>query len=123
MRPRPGQAGEKAAEKELKRRGMTLLERNVRAGGGEIDLVGLHGEVFVFVEVKSRSSTAFGDPAEAVDYAKRQKVVRAARAFLAGKGLAGRSRRYDVASVMLDDRGRAREVRWIESAFDEGEAR
>ena len=123
MRPRPGQAGEEAAEKELRRRGMTLLERNVRAAGGEIDLVALDGETLVFVEVKSRSSTAFGDPAEAVDARKRQNIVRAARSLLQGKGLLGRPRRYDVASVLLDERGRALSIRWTEGAFDEVEAR
>ena len=123
MRPRPGQAGEKAAEKELRRRGMTLLARNVREAGAEIDLVALDGDTFVFVEVKSRRTATFGDPAEAVDVAKRRNVVRAARAFLAKRRLADRSRRYDVAAVLLDERGRATSLRWTEAAFDEGEAR
>ncbi|MHC4472962.1 MAG: YraN family protein [Planctomycetota bacterium] len=119
----PGRAGERAAEKELRRRGMKVLERNLRSGGSELDLVALDGETFVFVEVKSRSSAAHGDPAEAVDLAKRRRVVRAARAFLAGKRLMDRPRRYDVAAVMLDEKGRASSVRWTEGAFDEGEAR
>ena len=123
MRPRPGQAGEKAAEKELRRRGMTLLARNVREAGAEIDLVALDGDTFVFVAVKSRRTATFGDPAEAVDVAKRRNVVRAARAFLAKRRLADRSRRYDVAAVLLDERGRATSLRWTEAAFDEGEAR
>jgi putative endonuclease len=102
---------------------MSLLERNLRAGGGEIDLVALSGETLVFVEVKSRSSTAFGEPAEAVDRAKRRRLVRAARAFLAGKRMLDRPRRYDVASVMLDEKGKPESVSWTEAAFDEGDAR
>ena len=114
-----GAAGERAAERELKRRRMVLLERNVRAGGGEIDLVALDRDTLVFVEVKSRSSAAFGEPAEAVDAAKRGRIVRAARAFLARKRMLDRPRRYDVAAVLLDENGRPATIDWISGAFDE----
>jgi len=114
-----GAAGERAAERELKRRRMLLLERNVRAGGGEIDLVALDRDTLVFIEVKSRSSAAFGEPAEAVDAAKRTRIVRAARAFMKRKGLLDRPRRYDVAAVMLDEKGRPASIDWISGAFDE----
>jgi putative endonuclease len=100
---------------------MTLLERNLRAAGGEIDLVALCGGTIVFVEVKARSSDAFGTPEEAVDFGKRRTVVRAAREFLRRKGLSDRPRRYDVAAVRLGEKGRPEEVRWTEAAFDEGE--
>lgn len=100
---------------------MTLLERNVRAAGGEIDLVALDGDVVVIVEVKSRSTDAFGTPDEAVDRRKIVNVVRAARSFLKGKGLLDRRRRYDLASVRLDIRGAPVSVTWTKAAFDEGE--
>jgi putative endonuclease len=115
-----GDAGEKAAAKELRRLGMTLLEKNLRSAGAEIDLVALDGETVVFVEVKARSSAAFGAPAEAVDSRKRSRIVRAARGFLRRKGLGDHRRRYDVASVTLDGDGRPTAVHWIRAAFDEG---
>jgi putative endonuclease len=116
---RRGRAGEKAAERELKKRRMVLLERNLRVAGAEIDLVALDGRTFVFVEVKARSASSRTKPEEAVDRAKRRNVVRGARAFLKGKGLLSEPRRYDVAAVELDARGKPVAVRWTEGAFDE----
>jgi putative endonuclease len=112
-----GDAGEKAAARELRRQGMVLLERNVRVAGAEIDLVALDRETVVFVEVKARSGESFGAPAEAVDRRKQARISRASRAFLASSGLAGRPVRYDVASVTLDASGRPQRVRWIRAAF------
>jgi putative endonuclease len=99
---------------------MTVLERNLLAGGAEIDLVALDGEVLVFVEVKARSSETHGAPEEAVDTGKQRRIVRAARAFLGQKKLSDRPRRYDIAAVRLDDKGQAESVRWTKAAFDEG---
>ena len=118
---RPGREGEKAAEKEARRLGMTVLERNLRAAGGEIDLVALDRDTLVFIEVKSRRSNAYGTPEESVDFEKRRHVILAARSFLKRKRLLDRRRRYDIAAVKLDASGRALEVRWTRAAFDEGE--
>jgi putative endonuclease len=118
-----GEAGEAAAARELSRQGMTLLERNLRSAGAEIDLVGLDGRTIVFIEVKARSSEAFGTPEEAVDREKRRRIVRAARAFLRRKGLSRQPCRYDIAAVDLDAQGRPVAVRWTRAAFDEGDMR
>ncbi len=119
MNLRRGRAGERAAERELRRRGLILLERNVRAGRGEIDLVALDGGTIVIVEVKARSPAALETPEEAVDRRKRRSLILAARSFLARKRLLHLPRRYDVAAVLLDDRGRAAGIRWTKAAFDE----
>ncbi len=116
-----GEAGETAAARELARQGMTLLERNLRSAGAEVDLVALDGDTIVFVEVKARSSDAFGTAEEAVDRDKRRRIVRAARAFLRRKGLSRQPCRYDIAAVDLDARGRPTAVRWTRGAFDEGD--
>ena len=71
-----GRAGERAAEKEARRRGMTVLERNLVVSGAEIDLVALDGEVLVFVEVKARRSDSHGTPEEFVDREKRGRIIR-----------------------------------------------
>lgn len=118
---RSGRAGEREAERELSRRGMTLLERNVRLKGAEIDLLALDGKTIVIIEVKARSSSAFGTPEEAVDRKKQRSLVRGARTFLAGKGLLDRARRYDIAAVHLDEEGHATVTGWTKAAFDEGE--
>jgi putative endonuclease len=120
---RPGEAGERAAEKELKRLRMTLLERNLRSAGAEIDLIALDGKTIVFVEVKSRSTGARVGPVEAVDGTKQRHIIRGAWAFLRRKGLTDQPRRYDIAAVTLGDDGRPISVSWMKAAFDEGAAR
>ena len=65
-----GARGERLAERHLVRSGLTLLDRNWRCPQGEIDLVLRDGDEVVFVEVKTRSSVAFGHPLEAITAAK-----------------------------------------------------
>ena len=67
----------------MRRHGYKVLYRRFRPReGGEIDLVCRHADTLVFVEVKTRSSTAFGRPADAVDAEKQALIGRGARAWL-----------------------------------------
>ena len=59
-----------------------ILESNYRSRTGEIDIVAKDGEYYVFVEVKYRTTTRSGHPAEAVDYRKQQKITNTARLYL-----------------------------------------
>ncbi|HID55979.1 TPA: YraN family protein, partial [Candidatus Poribacteria bacterium] len=59
-----GLLGEEIAADFLRRKGYRLLERNIRIGRGEIDLVALDGETLVFVEVKTRKGLRYGHPSE-----------------------------------------------------------
>ena len=59
--------GELKAAEDLGRKGYQVLERNLRTPYGEIDLVALQDECLLFIEVKTRSSQAFGYPEQAVD--------------------------------------------------------
>ena len=76
-----GARGERIAERHLVRRGLTLLDRNWRCPQGEIDLVLRDGDELVFVEVKTRSSVAFGHPLEAITAAKLARLRRLAGAW------------------------------------------
>jgi len=76
-----GQRGERIAERHLVARGMTVLDRNWRCPQGEIDLVLRDGDVTVFVEVKTRTSTAFGHPLEAITVQKLARLRRLAGAW------------------------------------------
>lgn len=78
-----GQFGERLAAARLVQDGLVLRERNWRCSDGEIDIVATDGDVLVFVEVKTRSGTAFGDPAEAVVAAKAARLRRLAVRWLA----------------------------------------
>ncbi len=101
-----------------------MLERNWRCRQGELDLVAAKDDITVFCEVKTRSSDAFGSPAEAVTGTKRMRLRRLAAAWLLSDrtGLQGSRRarvgtvRFDVASVMVEPEGGLR-VEVIEGAF------
>lgn len=73
-----GRRGERLAERHLLARGYRLVERNWRCRQGEIDLVVRDGDALVFVEVKTRTSTAFGHPFEAITPAKLARLRRLA---------------------------------------------
>ena len=81
-----GAAGEMRAAKLLARRGYRIVERNVRVGGVEVDLIVRRGPLIAFVEVKTRRSMAFGRPELAVDAAKQARLVRAAAGARRGPG-------------------------------------
>ncbi len=108
-----GAAGEEAAAAALRRAGWTLLDRNVRVGRGEIDLIMERGGVLGFVEVKTRSGRGGGTPEEGVDGRKRRRFATAVEAFLARKGLAAAPRVLLVAAVDADGDGHPRAVRVV----------
>ena len=70
-----GKWGEDLAERELRRRGYVVLERNQRVGRGEVDLVARHGGTVVLVEVKTRRTSTFGEARDAISSAKARRLV------------------------------------------------
>src|ERR671939_2192923 len=77
-----GRAAERRAAWHYRLRGYRILARNVRAGGVELDLVVRRGSRLLFVEVKEKTGRSHGDPLEAVDERKRQRLRRGAEAWL-----------------------------------------
>ena len=104
-RRRTGSLGERAAERHLRDAGMGIVARGFRFRGGEIDLIARDGEELVFVEVKTRTSEDFGDPAESVTRAKQRKLFHAAAFFLQSRGLMQHPCRFDVISIRLGKDG------------------
>ncbi|WP_136611342.1 YraN family protein [Sinomonas albida] len=96
---RLGQRGERLAEDYLRAAGAVILDRNWRCKEGELDLVALDGGVLVAVEVKTRSSWAYGHPFEAVDAAKLGRVARLASSWAREHPVAHLGRRVDVIAV------------------------
>jgi putative endonuclease len=109
-----GAAAEDTAAAYLVAQGMKLLERNYRCRFGEIDLIVQDGRTLVFVEVRQRSSAAFGGAAESITPAKQRKLLRAARHYMA-QHRDFPDCRFD--AVLLD--GRAQTVDWLRNAFGE----
>jgi putative endonuclease len=101
-RRRLGADGERAAERALRQRGYTILERNYRCPIGEVDLVALHRGAVVFVEVKTVRRTLFGGPDEAVGRRKQRQIARVAEHYLAARRLYERDVRFDVVGVCLE---------------------
>jgi putative endonuclease len=84
-------------------RGYTVLDRNWRCREGEIDLVLAHGATLVFCEVKTRSSTAYGTPAEAVTRTKQLRLRRLAMRWVDVHQVRPSTMRFDVAGVIGTD--------------------
>ena len=94
-----GASGEAAVASWYEARGYEIVVRNWRCRDGELDLVVRNGRVFVFCEVKTRTSDAFGAPVEAVTRAKQARLRRLAARWLTEAPLRPREIRFDVASV------------------------
>jgi putative endonuclease len=100
-----GREGEDLAEDYLHKHGYVILVRNARTPYGEIDIIARQGPVTVFVEVKTRRSTKYGWPEEAVQTQKQARLIASAEAYLqANPDLEG-DWRIDVIAIQLE-RGR-----------------
>lgn len=111
-----GRAGEDAACAELILQGFDIVERNWRVREGEVDVIARRGDLLVFAEVKSRTTTTFGEPEESVTPAKTRKLRSLAAQYLATGSGHGQVR-FDVIAVMLDQGGEVLELRHIPDAF------
>lgn len=112
-----GKRGEDLACAELERLGYAIVARRFRTRVGEIDIVARDGGVLVFVEVKTRRSTAFGTPLEAVTFTKRRRLCAMAGEYLARQARGARCR-FDVVAVSLN--GGTVRIDVVRSAFDLG---
>jgi len=110
-----GRFGEQVAVEHLEKTGLEVLSRNWRCTEGELDIVAREGDALVFCEVKTRSSTRFGDPAEAVNADKMTRIRRLALRWLAVHGVSGRELRFDVITVLRASDGVR--VRHLRGAF------
>jgi putative endonuclease len=97
-----GALGEQAVTDFLISQNIKVIERNWRIREGEIDIIALNKSgVFSFIEVKTRSSVAFGHPFEAINRDKAHRMQRLALAWLATHGCLGCEYQIDVAAVLL----------------------
>lgn len=131
-RPSPGHAslgkrGEDYAARYLKRLGYHVVGRQVDLHVGELDIVAVDfnavdtktddRRTIVFVEVKTRTSTAAGSPAEAVDDLRQERMTRAALAYLKSHGLLEYRARFDVIALTWPEGAREPTVEHIQNAF------
>ena len=107
-----GNEGEQAACDFLSAKGWKILDRNVRRGRGEIDIIARKRKTTAFIEVKRRRNTAYGRPAEAVNLQKQLRIAQAAALYMQEKGLENANLRFDIIEILSG------EIRHIEGAFD-----
>lgn len=97
---RLGRRGEELAARHLAGLGMVVLDRNWRCEAGEIDLVLRDGRVLVICEVKTRTSTAYGTPLEAVDQRKADRLRRLGARWLLSHSCHPDDVRVDLVGVL-----------------------
>lgn len=109
-----GKQGEQWALQFLKAKGYTILETNWRHEKEEVDIIARDKDELVIVEVKTRSTDAFGDPEEAVTPQKARRLIRAAEAYVLKHNL-DIDTRFDIISILVKNGKRT--IRHITDAF------
>jgi len=115
----PGERGRRAEDRAiayLVGAGLRVLDRNVRAGRGEIDVIMRDGPALVFVEVRCRRSAKYGGAAETIGPVKQRRLIAAAHRFLqAHRPYRDCPCRFDVVEILGEESDA--EVKWIRDAF------
>ena len=112
---RSGDHAEALAAAYLERQGLQIVERNYRCRQGEIDLIMRENGTLVFVEVRLRSNSRFGGAAESITQQKQEKILQAARHYLAGQRKLPQCRFDAVLLGALD----GDTIEWLKNAFTE----
>lgn len=95
-----GRMGENLAADFLQKKGFTVVARNYRFGKAEIDLIVERGDWLLFIEVKTRSSTDYGEPEEFVSSLQVNRIFDAAEEYIFKCDWQGNIR-FDVVSIKL----------------------
>lgn len=114
-----GNRAEQAARRFLSKQGLTLITRNYAWRGGELDLVMKDAGTLVFIEVRYRTRSGFGNSAESITWRKQQKLIRTAQHFLQQYRLTDKSAcRFDIITAEPDSsRQGTLQIGWIKNAF------
>jgi putative endonuclease len=114
MSLKTGYAAEQEARNYLLTQGLQWVESNYRSPWGEIDLIMRDKTDFVFVEVRVRSSQAFGGALSSVTHSKQRKLIKTTSHYLLTKKIQDK---YPVRFDVLGFEGRELEIMWIKNAF------
>lgn len=112
-----GKLGEDEAVRLLSEKGYRIECRNYQTPYGELDIVARDGRILVFVEVKSRIDSSYGNGLEAVTRQKRRHLARAALLYLCRHHMRHEMCRFDVMALAFDRRGVLAKVHHIIDAF------
>ncbi len=98
-----GKTGETIASNYLQKKGYRIIDRNFKARYGELDIICIHKNTLVFVEVKTRIGTEFGLPEESVTPKKLREVIQTAQYYILSHAGLPESLRIDVIGIELDE--------------------
>lgn len=114
-----GILGEKLAGEFLEKRNYRILETNYRCPEGEIDIIALHGDTLVFIEVRTRKSPDFGSPEESITPLKKSRLITVAAQYCQTHDNLPASQRIDFVAVRLKKNGQLANIKHIENAVCE----
>jgi len=117
MRKELGRQGEERAARYLRKKGYKILDRNYYTRYGELDIVCEYKREIIFVEVKTRKSLKYGTPEEAITYRKMNHIKKAALIYLNEKEQAYVGIRFDVLTIIVDEKNKKLLINHIENAF------
>ena len=98
-----GKKGENLAEQFLRKKGYQIIERNFYTKQGEIDIIAKEQKEYVFVEVKTRRNTKYGEPIESVNNRKIRHLKKAIRFYLYLHALENCNMRLDVIEIKIEN--------------------
>ena len=98
-----GNIGEKLAKEYLIKKGYEIIKNNYYCKQGEIDIICKKDGYLVFVEVKTRVGTSFGKPAEAINFNKKNHLLKSAKHYLYKNKLESEFIRFDVVEVLISE--------------------
>lgn len=111
-----GNFGESLAVDHLREAGLRIVKRNYRCPKGEIDIIAQDGDLFIFVEVRLRTSNVRGFAEESIDQRKAQKLQDIATYYLLQYGYRDWPPvRFDIVAIKWE--GEEPDIRWIQAAF------
>lgn len=109
-----GKAGESLAVEHLRSKKHQILVTNYRFGRNEVDIISLDRKEIVFTEVKTRNSTFFGCPAEAISRSKQRQIINVANQYIQKEDI-DLEVRFDIIGIILNVH--QKELDHIENAF------
>jgi len=109
-----GKKGEQLAVDYLLKKGFEILERNYRFDKAEVDIIAKKEETLAIVEVKTRSTSDFGDPQDFVKPKQIQRLVKAVNEYVLEHGLEV-DVRFDIIAIVKDNKSFS--IEHLENAF------
>lgn len=117
MKREVGNYGEGIAADYVEKMGYNILKKNFKCSAGEIDIIAFKDKVLCFIEVKSRYSSQYGLPREAITYFKKDRMIKSSNYFIHKHGLYDYYVRFDILEVIFNHNNSDFYIDYIKDAF------